>query len=46
MGLFDKFRKKKWEDDDPDVRIQGVSDLYNDKYCVHIIKRKNFAILI
>lgn len=27
MGLFDKFKKPKWESDDPQKRIEGISEL-------------------
>lgn len=29
MGLFDKLRKKKWENEDPKVRMEGVEELLN-----------------
>ena len=29
MGLFDKIRKKKWEDEDTKVRMEGVEELLN-----------------
>lgn len=30
MGLFDKFRKPKWKDENPQVRIEGVNELAQD----------------
>ena len=32
MGLFDRFKKKqkKWEDEDPEVRIEGIRELSMD----------------
>ena len=30
MGLFDKLRKPKWKDENPQVRIQGINELAQD----------------
>ena len=27
MGLFGKLRKNKWEDEDPQVRMEGIEEL-------------------
>lgn len=29
MGLFDKLRKNKWDDEDPQLRMEGIEELLN-----------------
>ena len=31
MGLFDKFKKPKWENEDPEKRIEGIKELDDQK---------------
>ncbi len=38
MGLFDKFKKPKWESEDPDTRIEGIKELDDQEILLNIAK--------
>ena len=39
MGLFDKFKKPKWENEDPEKRIEGIKELDDQEILLNIAKK-------